>query len=490
MKHYYLAIDLGATTGRTILGALENGKLELEELNRFHTPLIEKDGHSYWDLLEIARCIFEGFKIAADRHLPITSIGIDSWGVDIAMISHNGSIMRKPYAYRDPFFKGAAERFFQRVSANYLYDLTGLQVMDFNTLFQLDTINDAGDRILAEMYKILFIPDAISYMLTGEMVTEYTIASTSHMVNVRTRQFDSEILNMLGLTEEEFGRFVYPGERVGVLKEEVRNITGLGEIPVIAVAGHDTASAVVAVPAPEGGFAYLSSGTWSLLGVETPEPIVNFMTQYLNFSNEGGVEGTTRLLKNICGMWLLERCRANWGEIPYATIVGWAKAAEPFRSFIDPDDPSFANPADMEEAIREFCRETEQPVPETREQIVRCIFDSLAMRYQEVLDGICSLGIHPINAVYVVGGGSRNELLNQFTANATGLTVYAGPAEATAIGNIAIQAIAAGDAANVAEMRGIIRDSMPPVVFEPQDREAWAEAYDRYSIIMVDREDV
>ena len=413
----------------------------------------------------------------AHRGESIASIGIDTWGVDFVCVGKDGNLLRQPYAYRDPHTVGAPEALFSRISRSEVYGKTGIQIMNFNSLFQLDTLRRNHDSALEAADKILFMPDALSYMLTGEMVTEYTIASTAQLVNAQTRRLEPELLKAVGLSEKNFGRFVFPGEKVGVLTEEVQKITGLGAIPVIAVAGHDTGSAVAAVPALDRNFAYLSSGTWSLMGVETDAPVINAETEALNFTNEGGVEGTIRLLKNICGMWLLERCRLNWGDTSYPELISEADACEPFRSLINPDDDCFANPADMEKAIAEYCRATGQAVPEKRGQVVRCIFESLALRYRQVLENLRSLSPRPIDTLHVIGGGSRNDLLNQFTANAIGIPVIAGPSEATAIGNVMIQAMAAGEATDVAGMRQLINRSIPLKTYQPQDTEAWDAAY-------------
>ena len=415
-------------------------------------------------------------KLVAHRGESIASIGIDTWGVDFVCVGKDGNLLRQPYAYRDPHTVGAPEALFSRISRSEVYGKTGIQIMNFNSLFQLDTLRRNHDSALEAADKILFMPDALSYMLTGEMVTEYTIASTAQLVNAQTRRLEPELLKAVGLSEKNFGRFVFPGEKVGVLTEEVQKITGLGAIPVIAVAGHDTGSAVAAVPALDRNFAYLSSGTWSLMGVETDAPVINAETEALNFTNEGGVEGTIRLLKNICGMWLLERCRLNWGDTSYPELISEADACEPFRSLINPDDDCFANPADMEKAIAEYCRATGQSVPEKRGQ-VRCIFESLALRYRQVLENLRSLSPRPIETLHVIGGGSRNDLLNQFTANAIGIPVVAGPSEATAIGNVMIQAMAAGEATDVAGMRQLINRSIPLKTYQPQDTEAWDAAY-------------
>lgn len=484
MKHSFFAVDLGATSGRTILGSFTDEGLELEILNRFPNHLIEVNGHFFWDIYALYHSIIEGMKLAAMRDVQITSIGIDTWGVDFVCVGKDGHLLRQPYSYRDPHTTGAPEKFFSRMSRSKVYGVTGIQVMNFNSLFQLDTLRRNEDSALQTADKILFMPDALSYMFTGEMVTEYTIATTAQLVDAQTRCLSPELLSAVGLTEEHFGRFVYPGEKVGVLTEEVQRITGLGAIPVIAVAGHDTGSAVAAVPALDRNFAYLSSGTWSLMGVETDAPVITPETEQLNFTNEGGVEGTIRLLKNICGMWLLERCRAGWGETSYPELIAEAEAAQPFRSLINPDDELFANPADMEQAIAEYCGRTHQPVPENRGQVVRCIFESLALRYRQVLENLRSLSPHSIETLHVIGGGSQNELLNRFTANAVGIPVVAGPSEATAIGNIMVQAMAAGEASGISAMRQLIHRSIPLKTYQPQDTENWDIAYMHFKNIV------
>ena len=477
MKQCFFAIDLGATSGRTILGCFTPQGLEIEEINRFPNRIIETGGHFYWDIYELYRNILEGLKQAAARQdIEITSIGIDTWGVDFVCIGKDGILLRQPYSYRDPHTENAPAKYFERMPRKRVYELTGIQVMNFNSLFQLDTMRRHKDSALEAANKILFIPDALSYMLTGEMACEYTIASTAQLVNANTRTLEPELLKSIGLTKQHFGRFVYPGETVGTLTEEVQRITGLGAVPVIAVAEHDTASAVAAVPAQNKNFAYLSSGTWSLMGVETDAPVINADTETMNFTNEGGVNGTIRLLKNICGMWLLERCRARWGETSYPELIAEANASEPFRNLIDPDDPVFANPADMEEAIKSYCSH-KQPAIETRGQIVRCIFESLALRYRQVLENLQHLSPNPIERLHVIGGGSRNELLNQWTANAIGIPVIAGPSEATAIGNIMLQALAAGKATDFPQMRCFIAQSIPLKTYQPKDKEAWNAAY-------------
>lgn len=480
MKQCFFSVDLGATSGRTILGSFSTSGLEMEVISRFPNHLIQANGHYYWDIYELYRCVVDGLKIvAARKDVEILSIGIDTWGCDFAFVAADGGLLRLPYSYRDPHTIGASDEFFKRVPHNKVYEMTGIQVMDFNSLFQLDTLRRNNDSALASANKILFIPDALSYMLTGEMVTEYTVASTSQLVNAATRKLEPQLLKALGLTEDSFGRFVYPGERIGTLTDAVQKETGLGSVPVIAVAGHDTASAVAAVPAKNRNFAYLSSGTWSLMGIESDTPVINEKSEALNYTNEGGVDGTVRVLKNICGMWLLERCRAKWGNVDYDILNDEAAAAEPFRSIINPDAKEFANPADMETAIKDYCVSHGQPTPETRGQIVRCIYESLALRYRQVLDNLRQLSGHPIDVLHVIGGGSRNNMLNQWTANALGIPVIAGPSEATAIGNIMIQAITSGMATDVSTMRQVVRKSIKMQCFLSENEQAWEEAFKR-----------
>ena len=485
MEHtYFFAVDLGATSGRTILGCLGDGKLELKEVTRFPNHIIEACGHCYWDIYALYREIINGLKTIAKDNIPIRSIGIDTWGVDFALIGKDGELLRNPYCYRDPHTVGAPEEYFTHIPRERVYDITGIQIMNFNSLFQLSTLHRNHCTALEAADKILFMPDALGYMLTGKMVTEYTIASTSQILNPRTKRFEKELLDVVGVREEQFGRFVFPGEQIGVLTEEVQNLTGLGAVPVISVAGHDTASAVAAVPAQNENFAYLSSGTWSLMGIEVKDAIINKESYEQNFTNEGGVEGTTRFLKNICGMWLLERCRKEWettnNSYSYTELIDAALAAPAFRSLINPDAPCFQNPASMIKAIAGYCKQTGQPVPETYGEITRCILDSLSMRYKQIFSVLQKIAPFPIEKLHIIGGGSRNNLLSQFTCNAVGVPVMAGPSEGTAIGNIMLQAKANGLVNDIAAMRRLISTSVETVSFEPQNTTQWEEAYHKY----------
>lgn len=482
-KKYFFAVDLGATSGRTIIGTLTGGKIELEELTRFDNNLIETGGHFYWDIYALYFEIIKGLKLAAQRELPIRSIGIDTWGVDFVCVGKDGALLRNPLSYRDPHTFGMMEDYFERaIDKAKVYDITGIQFMNFNSLFQLYAMRKNNDSALAGAEKILFVPDALSYMLTGKMVCEYTIASTSQMLDPRTKQLDEQLLASVGLSRDNFGRMVNPATEIGVLTKEVQQLTGLGAIPVIAVAGHDTGSAVAAVSAKDEKFAYLSSGTWSLMGIETRNAIINDLSYERNFTNEGGIDGTTRFLKNICGMWLYERCRKEWTDAPksHTELIAAAMEQPAFQSIINPDDPMFANPASMVEAIKDYCRQTGQHVPEGYAEICRCIFESLALRYRQVFNYLREMASFPIEVLHIIGGGSLNAYLNQFTANSLGIEVLAGPQEGTAIGNIMLQAKASGDVGDIWDMRRIIAASIELKRFEPTDKDQWDNAYGRF----------
>ncbi len=480
---YFFAVDLGATSGRTIVANIADGKFEIEELTRFDNNLIQTGGHFYWDIYALYFEIIKGLKIVAQRQIPISSIGIDTWGVDFVCIGKDNAILRNPLAYRDPHTFGKMEEYFSQVmDKKKVYDITGIQFMNFNSLFQLYAMSKNGDSALAGASKLLFIPDCLSFMLTGKMVCEYTIASTSQLLDPRTKQLDEELLASVGLSRETFGDMVLPGTVIGTLTEEVKAITGLGGVPVIAVAGHDTASAVAAVPARDEHFAYLSSGTWSLMGIETKEAVINERSFEYNFTNEGGIEGTTRFLKNICGMWLYERCRKEWTDAPssHPELQAQAMKVKPFQSLINPDDEDFVNPVSMVTAIQMYCKKTGQHVPQGYAEICRCIFDSLALRYRQTFSWLKEFADFDIDILHIIGGGSLNSYLNQFTANSTGVEVLAGPQEGTAIGNIMIQAKACGVVENIWEMRKIIANSIQLKRFVPQDKEIWDEAFKRY----------
>lgn len=484
----FLAFDLGATSGRSILGTIEHGRLQMKELTRFPNQMLQIGKHFHWNIYSL----FEHFKAALaavkQEGVEISSIGIDTWGVDFALIAKDGTILGAPYAYRDPHTDGMPEKYFEIVSREKVYGLTGIQVMNFNSLYQLFALKQADNSLLEAASEMLFMPDALSYLLTGNKVVEYTIASTSQILNPRTKQFESQLLEAAGVSPSILGEIVMPGHVIGTLTDDLAEESELGKVPVIAVAGHDTGSAVAAVPAENERFAYLSSGTWSLMGIEVKDAIINDETFALNFTNEGGIEGTTRFLKNITGMWLLEQCLKEWKKegitYAYEKLVKMAESAPAFQSLIDPDHVSFANPASMTKAITEYCISTGQTAPSCHADFVRCIFESLSLKYKYVLGKIKGLAPFPIEKLHVIGGGSKNPLLNQWTANALGIPVIAGPSEATSIGNIMIQAKAAGCVETLTEMRRIIRESVHLDEFMPENAAEWEAAYQKFLSVL------
>ena len=470
-KTAFLAFDCGATSGRGILATFENGRFRMEEVCRFPNQPLELGGRYYWNVYSIYEHFLECLSDLAKNGVKINSIGIDTWGVDFGCIAPDGTLLGLPRAYRDPYTAGVPDDVFKTLPREELYASTGIQIMDFNTIFQLYAQTREGAAPLAGAREILFMPDLLSYLLTGNKVCEYTDASTSGMMNQRTRQFAGELLDRLGVRSDILRPIVQPGTLVGTLRPSIAASTGVGPVPVIAVAGHDTASAIAAVPAADGHFAYLSSGTWSLMGIEVPQPVINAESARLNFTNEGGIEGTTRFLKNITGMWLLEQCRKVWKaagrEYTYAEMVDMAKASESYAGRIHPDDPRFANPADMDAEIRRALAESGQPVPQSDGEMIRCIYRSLACRYKEVLDMLRGFAPFPIEKLHVIGGGSANAYLNQLTADTLGIPVVAGPTEATAIGNVMLQAQAAGLVTDRWDMRRLVSDAFAVQTFYP-----------------------
>ena len=474
---HYLSVDLGATSGRTVIASFDGNRVDMREFTRFENPQLPLAGHIYWDLPHLYNEILRALRLVKTEGLQLQSIGIDTWGCDFAFFDKSGQLLGLPYCYRDPHTDGAMQRYFaEQMPQHEVYERTGIQFMPFNSLFQLHTLRRAGSTTLDKACKILFIPDALIYMLTGEAVCEYTVASTSQMLNPNTGDLDTELLHTLGLTRDCFGRLVQPGERVGVLTPQVQAATGLGDIPIVAVASHDTASAVAAVPAEDANFAYLSCGTWSLLGVESPTPIINEDSYANNFTNEGGLDHTTRFLKNITGLWIFEQCRKEWTvrnglsvAIPKdVNALNALSLTSTCDSIIAPDDPRFAHPTSMTAAISDYLTETGQPLPQSPADYVRVIFRSLAARYAEVINILRDLTDVEIRRLHVIGGGSRNEYLMQFTADTLGIPVVAGPQEGTALGNALVQVRAQGLVNTLAEMRAIIKNSIELKTFRPQ----------------------
>lgn len=481
--HRFFAFDLGATSGRSMLGTLRNGKLELKELTRFPNQIIRIHDKYYWNIYSLFEELKKGLHVIASENIAIDAIGIDTWGVDFVYVGEDGNFLGPPRSYRDPYTNEVLEEYFKLISRREVYNLTGIQILNFNSLFQLFAAKTENSVALHNAWQLLFIPDALSYLLTDEKVCEYTIASTSQLLNPYTKSIDGKLLDVIDLSPSIVPPIVMPGHIVGHLKDSVARECGLPEVPVIAVAGHDTASAVVAVPAEDKNFAYLSSGTWSLMGVELDEPIVSNESFRMNFTNEGGADGTIRFLKNITGMWLLEQCRKEWEQLgrtySYAEIVSMYDSIEPFRWIVNPDDSSFSNPESMLAAIVDFCRNTNQKEPHTDAEFIRCIFDSLALKYRYVLECLQQVAPFPIEKLHVIGGGAQNKVLNQIIANVINKLVIAGPSEATAIGNIMIQAKGIGIVSSLQEIRDIVRNSITQDVFQPQHMESVDAAYEQ-----------
>ena len=467
-KRTFLAFDCGATSGRAVLATFAYGAFALKEVYRFPSGIIELNGKYYWDILAIYDHFRKCLAQLGREGVRIDSIGIDTWGVDFGFVADDGTLAGNPRAYRDPYTDGIPEDVFQTIPREELYAATGIQVLNFNSIFQLYAQTKEGFAPLRNADKILFIPDLLSYMLTGKEVCEYTIASTSGMMDQTSRQFNTGLLERLGVRTDILLPIVQPGTVIGTLRKEIAEACGVGEVPVIAVAGHDTASAIAAVPAADGKFAYLSSGTWSLMGIESSAPIVNAESTRLNFTNEGGIDGTTRFLKNITGMWLLEQSRKVWAAqgrtYSYAELEKMARSEAAFPGRINPDDPRFANPADMVEEI-----ENALGMSLSDAQVVSCIYHSLVQRYKEVVDMLQTFAPFPIEKLHVIGGGSANGTMSQWTADALGIPVVAGPTEATAIGNVMIQARVAGLVRDRWEMRRMIADAFAVKTFMPNN---------------------
>lgn len=465
----FLAIDLGAESGRAMLGTLEAGKLELEELHRFPNTPVRLPTGLYWDTLRLFHEIRHALAICGrERKIVLDGIGIDTWGVDFALLGADGALMDNPRHYRDARNDGMVEKTFAKIPREEIFAETGIQFMQINTLCQLHAMKAAGAPALDAAKTLLFTPDLFNYWLTGAMRAEESIASTSQFYNPQKRQWAKDLFRRLGLREAMLPEIALSGTRLGTLLPEVAEASGLSpDTPVFATASHDTASAVAAVPAEGDDWCYISSGTWSLMGVELDRPVINDRSLEFNFTNEVGAGGKIRLLKNIAGLWLLQECRRAWAlegrDYSYAELAGLASAAAPCSFTIDPDD--FAAPGRMPERIAEHCRAQGRPLPEQPGGMVRLILESLAASYRKVLDNLESLIGRRINSIHIVGGGAQNELLNQLAAKATGRRVIAGPAEATAAGNILVQAVGAGVVSGIGEAREIVRRSFPLRVF-------------------------
>ena len=480
----FLAIDLGAESGRAILGHIDD-RLALDEVHRFANGPVRVANHIHWDVLRLWTEIQNGLRIAAGQSGgSLAGIGVDTWGVDFGLLDASDNLLGNPYHYRDARTNGMIKAACQIVSLEEIYNQTGIQFMQLNTLFQLFAMHQESDPALQSARTFLTIPDLFNFWLTGIIVNEFTDATTTQCYNPREKRWASELLAALELPQPIFGQIVQPGTVLEKLRPSVAEDTSCERIPVIAVGSHDTASAVAAVPAEGDDFIYISSGTWSLIGIESPEPIINSSSLKYNFTNEGGVFNTIRFLKNIMGMWLLQECRRQWGKAgknyAYDDLTNLAADVSPLKSFVFVGDDRFLAPGNMVERLQGFCAETNQPVPQTDAEVVRCILESLALEYRWGTEKLRELSGKRLPMIHIIGGGSRNHLLNQFTADATGCEVIAGPVEATAIGNILMQAIGLQHLSSLEEGRALVNRSFGVVSFTPKTSSAWDVAYNRY----------
>ena len=484
-----LAIDLGASSGRGIVGTYDGGKIKLEEIHRFSNDPLEIGGSFFWDTLRLLHEIKAAI-LKCSREGSLDSVGIDTWGVDYGYIDRAGALLSVPYHYRDARTEKAMERVYAKIPYSELYGITGIESMSFNTVFQTNA--DLNDRpwIPQNAKTLLFTPDLLGYFLTGKEVAEYTIASTSAMMDANKREFSGEVCDRLGFDKKLFAPVVMPGNVLGSLTPEVDEETGGTGAVLVNVPSHDTSCAVMAVPAAEKDFLFISSGTWSLMGTENECPIINSVSEKLGFTNEGGVDGKINVMKNIMGLWLIQESRRQWKregkEYSFDELERAALSAEPLKYLIDPDDASFNRAGNMPKRIGDFCEATGQGRPESVGEIIRCIYESLSLKYRYTADRLESLCGKKYGSINIVGGGTKEKTLCGFVADCTGKTVYAGPVEATALGNVAMQFVALGEIGSVAEAREAIRRSTEVDAYEPhgETAAAWGTAYDRFRAIL------
>jgi rhamnulokinase len=492
----YLALDLGAESGRGLLGRFDGERLALEEVHRFPNGPVKLLDTLYWDLPRL----FEEIKVALGKAAGLASgsgaaldgIGVDTWGVDFGLVGRGDTLLGNPVHYRDARTEGMLEAAFSRVSRERIYEITGLQFLPFNTIYQLLALKRANSPWLEAAETLLMMPDLLGWLLTGRRAGERTDASTTQLLDPRDGTWSEELCRALDLPHGILPSLIEPGSELGPLRKSVMDEVGMSRpVPVIAPATHDTASAVAAVPASGSSsppappdWCYLSSGTWSLLGVEVPRPVIGAETMRYNFTNEGGVAGTTRLLKNIMGLWLVQESRRTWAragrDMTYEELTARAQVAPPFAALVDPDDPSFLSPGDMPTRIAALCTRTGQTSPRDEGALVRCCLESLALKYRWTIERLEVILGTTIRTIHVVGGGTKNALLCQFTADACGRPVHAGPVEATAIGNILMQAVGRGKLASIADLRAVVARSFPVTIYEPRDTAAWTDAAGRF----------
>ncbi len=482
-----LAFDFGASSGRAILGLFDGEKIELQEVHRFSNDPVKINGTVYWDVQRLFFEIKQGI-LKAKETGGFDSIGIDTWGVDFGLLRKDGTLVENPVHYRDARNDGMVEKATKYMSKERMYDITGIQFMDFNTIFQLLSLKENRPYILEEADKLLFMPDLLNYMLSGVKSTEFSIATTSQMVDLKTNNWSEEILDTFGIEKKLLTDIAPTGAVIGQLSDEICEELGVGKADIVSVAAHDTQSAITATPCEYDDFAFISCGTWSLFGTEVKEPIINKASKKLNVTNEGGYDYTTAFLKNICGLWLIQESRRQWiregKEYSYAELEKLALECEPFKCFIDPDAPEFAPMGNLPGRVKEYCKKTGQYVPQTVGEIIRCIYESLALKYRYTFDGIKECTGKDYDRIHVMGGGTKDKLLLQMTAQSCNVNVYGGPIEATALGNVAIQLMSTGAIKDIKEARKIIAKGENLKLYRPTDNGAWKKAYEDFKNII------
>jgi sugar (pentulose or hexulose) kinase len=481
----YLAFDLGASNGRCVFARFDGQKLQLEEVHRFENGPVKVLDHLYWDALDLLSQIKTG--ILKTRQLfgkSAVSLGLDTWGCDFALLDAKGKLLSNPYCYRDPQTAGIIETAFENIGKMDVFLETGLQFIEPNSLFQLLAMQRREDPIMDAAATFLHIPDLLHYWLTGLKTSEYTAASTSQLMNAVTHQWSRPVINAYHLPDEIFPPIIKPGTSLGRIGKEIGMELDWPELCVTATATHDTAAAIAAVPAQGNNFAYISSGTWALLGQEISQPLLTAKCMHMNVANEGGVFGTITLLRNITNLWLLQECRRQWicdnEPLTWDEMVQCACAENPFQGFLDPDDPTFILPGNMPTRIQRYLADSKQLIPYSKGGIVRVILESLAFKYRYTLERVLLVTGIPVDMLYIIGGGSRNRILNQFCANATNLPVVAGSHEATIIGNVLLQMAATGEVKSLDEARELVRNSFPTEIYFPTDAQTWDDQYEKY----------
>ena len=483
-KKICLAIDLGAGSGRVVAGIWNGARLEMDELNRFPNEPIKAPDGLHWDLDRLFDHVKKGIALAIKKYgQAVVSAGVDTWGVDYGLLDSRGKIIGAPFIYRDARTNGMQEKAFTRIPREEIYQRTGIHFMFFNTLFQL-----LAETNLERAERLLFMPDLLHYLLSGVPVNERTLAGTGQLLDPHTRDWERGLIRAMNFPEKLFGRLIDAGTVLGPMLPAIAAETGAANLLIIAPATHDTASAVIGVPATEPEPVFLSSGTWSLIGRELNSPVISEESLKAAFSNETGAFGTTRFLKNIAGMWLLQECKRAWDNagqsFSYSDLATQAEQSAPFVTLIDPDVPDFQAPPDMPQAITDFCRRTSQPVPQSPGAFARAIFESLALKYRMVKESLARVTNKPIHRIHIVGGGCRNQLLNQFAADALNCEVICEPVEATCVGNLIMQLHALGEIASLSEGRAVVRRSFETKTYTPQNARAWDDAFTRFQKIL------